>query len=294
MEQNNQQNGKQSQDEELKLLLFQIDALNRLLEVQEKTAIEQTKLLYEEILERKKAEEMLQIAQNQIVMSRKLAAIGQLSAGVSHEVLNPLNIISLHTQMQLRKIKDNPELIKYLNVIMNEAKRIEKIVSSLLKVSRENRDKEPSPVQIQAELESVLALVEKEYAVDNIEIRRDFQPDLPLVKADKDEIRQVFLNLIQNAKYAMRDQGTLTVSAEKINKEESGHVRIKISDTGEGMSKEHLEKIFEPFFTTKPEGKGTGLGLYIVHGIIERHRGTIAAESEPGQGTTFTIDLPAV
>ncbi|MBI5427037.1 MAG: PAS domain S-box protein, partial [Nitrospinae bacterium] len=244
-----------------------------------------------DIARRKEAEKRLQVAQGQILVSEKLAGIGQLSAGVCHEILNPLNIISLHVQMMLRREPEDSALREKLSKVRSEVDRIEKIVSALMTFARQ-KEPEVKPVQIDAELELALSLVEKDFMLDNIKIVRDYRPGLPEIKIDGDEMRQVFLNLLQNARHAMPAGGSLTIKVDPVKIEGSGHLRIQFSDTGAGIRKEHLARVFDPFFTTKPEGKGTGMGLAIVHGIVEKHRGTIAVESVAGEGATFIIDLP--
>lgn len=288
---NIQQHNKQNPDEESKLLRFTIGALNRLLEVQEKIVIEQTKLLHEEMLERKKAEEKLRSAQSQVIVSEKLAGIGQLAAGVCHEVLNPLNILSIQIQLLLMKRMQDVELQTTLEKMRREVQRIDKIVSTLMTFARK-KDTEVKRVHVGAELESALSLFEKDFWSDNVTIVKEIDAELPELHVDADELRQVILNIINNAKYAMKDGGVLTVFAKQWVKKDSPFIRIKFSDTGTGIKKEHLDKIFDPFFTTKPVGKGTGMGLPVIHTIITRYGGTIQVESKEGQGTTLIIDLP--
>ena len=248
----------------------------------------------------------LKTAQNQILRSEKLAGIGRMVAGVCHEILNPLNIISGHSQSLLIEKRSDPELCKDLESIMEEIQRISKIISSLLKFSRKG-NMEFKKADIKIEIESVLSLIEKEMQLKGIKTIREFDPvNLP-VYIDTDGIRQVFLNLINNAKFAMSDGGVLTVSTKVLTPETSWSsyqgkdsnaqspekiMRVKFSDTGSGIRKEDLEKIFEPFFTTKPEEKGTGLGLSVSYAIIEKHGGRLEVESELDVGTTIIIDLP--
>ena len=240
---------------------------------------------------RKQNQQKLEWARNEIMASKKLAAIGQLSAGVSHEVLNPLNIISVHTQLLMRKRKDDPALLEPLGKIMNEIKRIQKIMSALLTFSHKGKS-EFEPVDVENELEAVLTLVEKDYTLENITIVRRFEGNLPPISGDRDRLRQVYLNLIHNARQAMNRGGTLTLETRKGVEEKETWIQIGFTDTGCGIKKEHLDKMFEPFFTTKPEGQGTGMGLAVVHGIIESHRGTISVQSEENKGSTFSIKIP--
>ncbi len=248
----------------------------------------------------------LETAQKQIIRSEKLAGIGRLVAGVCHEVLNPLNIISGHTQSLLMERESDAPLISELDSIMEEITRITKIITGLLTFSRKG-NLEFKDSNIVKELESVLVLVEKDMRLEGIDILRNFDSSSTMLKIDTDGIRQVFLNIINNAKHSIFGGGTLSVSTkiceDDLNlqphskdrtsiKDVKKIMQIKFADTGGGIEKNDLEKIFEPFFTTKPEGKGTGLGLSISYSIIERHGGNLEIESKVGVGTTVTINLP--
>ena len=253
----------------------------------------------------------LQNAQDQILRSEKLASIGRLAAGVCHELLNPLNIISGHVQALLLEREQDEDLNNDLESIMEEIGRIEKIVGGLLKFSRKE-DMELTHVDINEELESVLSIMEKNMQIDNIQVVRDFCSDLPTIKIDANRMRQVFLNLTNNASHAMERGGVLTVSTESYIKKQKQNrrktdvnappdavpviqehfIRIKFADTGTGINKEDMVKLFDPFFTTKPEDQGTGLGLSVCYTIVEKHSGSIEVESKQGEGATFTIDLP--
>jgi len=246
-----------------------------------------------DVSEIKIAREKLELAQRQLMESQKLAGIGQLAAGVSHEVLNPLNIISIHVQMLLRKALDNESLKNSLEKMQFEIKRIEKILRTLLVFSRKSST-ELEQVEIETEIDSALDLVEKDFELENIEIHRDFSGSLPKILIDKDKMRQVFLNLISNSKHAMPKGGEFSVKTELKEKNGTDLIVIYFKDTGSGIKTEHKDKVFEPFFTTKPEGKGTGIGLSISHAIIEKLEGSITFESEEGKGTTFLIELPVV
>ncbi|MEE9171239.1 MAG: ATP-binding protein [bacterium] len=253
----------------------------------------------------------LQSAQDQILRSEKLASIGRLAAGVCHELLNPLNIISGHVQALLLEREQDESLNQDLESIMEEIGRIDKIVSGLLKFSRKE-DMELTYVDINEELESVLSIMEKDMQIDNVRVVRNFSSILPTIKIDANRMRQVFLNLTNNARYAMERGGTLTVTTETYVKKQKQNrrktdlstppeaipviqenfIRIKFADTGTGIKKEDMVKLFDPFFTTKPEDQGTGLGLSVCYTIIEKHSGTIEVESQQGEGATFIIDLP--
>jgi two-component system, NtrC family, sensor kinase len=251
--------------------------------------------------------EKLKAAQNQILRSEKLAGIGRMVAGVCHEILNPLNIISGHSQSLLIERSTDGELCSDLDSIMEEIQRITKIIGSLLKFSRKG-NMELVKSDIKKELDSVLSLVKKEMQMEGIKIVLNFDTDVLPVYIDTDGIRQVFLNIINNAKFAISEGGILTVSAETLTpganwsifQKKDGPtpnpekiIRLKFSDTGTGIRAEDMEKIFEPFFTTKPEEKGTGLGLSVSYSIIEKHGGRLEVESQLGVGTDIIIDLPA-
>ncbi|PIR00199.1 MAG: hypothetical protein COV66_08930 [Nitrospinae bacterium CG11_big_fil_rev_8_21_14_0_20_45_15] len=244
-----------------------------------------------DISERKESEEKIEMAQNQVMQSQKLAAIGELAAGVSHEVLNPVNIISVSTQMLQRKALDDPKIQEYCDKVKHEIQRITKIMSALLAFSRES-DSSFEKTVLSDEIDKVLLLVEEDLKLNNIKIVKNYSDTSVNVLSDKDKIRQVFLNLIANANHAMPKGGTLTISCARENKKKADNFVVKVSDTGIGMSEEIRSKIFDPFFTTKPEGEGTGMGLSIVHGIIEEHKGKIRVESTPGEGTTFIMTFP--
>jgi two-component system, NtrC family, sensor kinase len=247
----------------------------------------------------------LQSAQNQILISEKLAGVGRLAAGICHEILNPLNIISGHSQALMMERGKDSALMLDLESIMEEIHRIQKIISSLLKFSRKD-GVELKPVNLKAELESVLLVVEKDLQLGGIVLDSCIGADLPEVLIDAGRMRQVFLNLINNAKHSMPAGGTLTLTTEVLTKERrlykrSGKVplnpniiRIQFSDTGIGIKEVDMKNIFEPFFTTKPEDQGTGLGLAICHSIVSKHGGTLDVESVWGEGSTFCIDLPII
>jgi signal transduction histidine kinase len=229
-----------------------------------------------------------------------------LLPGFVMKFLYPLNIISGHTQSLLMERKTDGPLTSDLNSVMEEISRITKIITGLLKFSRKG-NMEFKKANIVKELEPVLILVEKDMRHERIEIIRDFESTSAMVMIDTDGIRQVFLNLLNNAKHAISTGGTLTISTQinnsdsKLQPGPTGKItsrklektlQIKFFDTGPGIKKDDLEKIFEPFFTTKPEEKGTGLGLFISYSIIERHGGVLEIDSKVDVGTTVTINLP--
>ncbi len=239
----------------------------------------------------------LKNTQNQLVQSAKLSAIGQLTAGVSHELKNPLGGILGYAQFIMQKVRKtgaenlNPkelkDIVTYIEYIEKESIRCQSIISSLLKFSRVSTD-DISLLNVNQVLEESIVLTQHQLDINEIEVIKELAPDLPEVVGNGHQLQQVFTNLMINAQQAMESGGKLTVST-KLNK---GAVEISFADTGIGIAKENLQDIFNPFFTTKEEGKGTGLGLSVSYGIIQDHRGSIEVESEPGRGTVFYIKLP--
>ncbi|KHE94127.1 MAG: HAMP domain-containing protein [Candidatus Scalindua rubra] len=231
------------------------------------------------------------LAQDQLMLTHKMASLGQLTAGVVHEVLNPVNIISGHVQLLLAEAAKGSKTEEDLKSIQEEIDRIVKITDGLLRFSRKGISV-TGDVEMNSLLERIISVVEPEMKLSNIECISRFEVGLPKITANSDELRQVFLNMIMNAKGAMPQGGALTVITESIKEEEVPFVRIWIADTGCGIARKILDKLFDPFFTTKKEGQGTGLGLSISYGIVQNHGGKISVESLEGKGTTFIIDLP--
>ncbi len=244
-----------------------------------------------DITERKKAEESLKKAERQLIASEKLSGVGRLAAGVSHEILNPLNIISLHVQMLQKGQKDNPALLGVLEKMRNEIGRIQKINKSLLTFARAGSVQEKM-MDVHKEIQNILDLVRQDMTVSNVKLIENYVESPVEIMADPDELRQVFLNLINNARQAMPEGGKLTLATRIHKLNDQDHVGISLSDTGCGIPEGNLNKIFEPFFTTKPVGEGTGMGLSVCHTLVEKNGGTLRVESEKGQGATFIIDLP--
>ena len=231
-----------------------------------------------------------------LVHSQKLASIGELSAGIGHEINNPLAIISQETewmqhllkQIGERDSKEVAELQDSLKEVLRQVDRCREITQNLLDFARR---KEPvfQEVNINKLIDDLSRLVEKETIRYHIEIRKDFQQDLPLVHTDAPSLRQVVLNLLTNATHAIQKDGKIRIATKS---SQNGSVDIIVEDTGCGIPRDHLTKIFDPFFTTKPEGKGTGLGLSICHGIVDKLGGRISVSSEVGKGSTFVVTLP--
>jgi PAS domain S-box-containing protein len=226
----------------------------------------------------------------------KMISLGKLAASVVHELNNPLtgilNYIRLMIKILGRDSLSSEQMHKfqrYLDLVGSEVSRCSDIVSNLLEFSRKPK-LEFSEVDPNALLEKSLLLCKYKLTLQNIKIKTDLYPKIPKVLGDFNELQQCLLNLIFNAADAMEDGGSLTL--ESYFSPTKGLVELKVTDTGRGITREDLSKVFDPFFSTKKEGKGLGLGLSVVHAIIDRHRGTISAESTPGKGTVFTITLP--
>lgn len=233
--------------------------------------------------------------EQQLLQSEKLSAIGQLVAGVAHELNNPLTSVSGYTQLLLRDERLPPELRQDLEQIYVQAERAAKIVQNLLIFAREHKP-ERTIGSVNEALRRALALQQYQLRVDNIGVRLELDPGLPPTTADFHQLQQVFLNLITNARYAMVQKGgrgTLTLRT-GLEQRPAGEaqIRIEVVDTGVGIPERDLQKIFNPFFTTKPVGQGTGLGLSICFGIVKEHEGQIWAESQLGVGTCVVVTLP--
>lgn len=232
--------------------------------------------------------------EQQLIQSEKLSAIGQLVAGVAHELNNPLTSVSGYAQLLLRDKRIVAEPRLDIEQIHAQAERAGKIVQNLLIFAREHKP-ERSPVSVNDALRSALALQNYQLKVDNIGVALELDPELPVTTADSHQLQQVFLNLITNARHAMAEKGgrgMLTLRSSPVLDERGESIRVEIGDTGVGIPERDLQKIFNPFFTTKPIGQGTGLGLSICFGIVKEHEGQIWAESQLGVGTRVYVSLP--
>ena len=230
----------------------------------------------------------LQQTQQELLQKEKLASMGQLAAGIAHEINNPLGTILLFSDVMYKEANEDDPRRDDLNMIISETKRCQLIVSNLLNFARQ-QDVLAQQTDIHLLMDQMIKGFEQQPTFSDIEVIRDYSLVLPLIQADPGQLQQVFVNLITNAAEAMEDGGTLTISTRSVDDQ---NVEIKFTDTGSGIPKEDLHKIFTPFYTTKVLGKGTGLGLSIVYGIIKMHRGQITVQSIIWEGTTFTITLP--
>lgn len=236
------------------------------------------------------------IIEEQMLYTEKLAAMGTLSAGVAHEINNPLAIILGFTDLLLEKTPPDSETYEILKTIEKQGFKAKRVVESLLSFAREEEQK-TIDVDINKNIEEVLTVVGNNLLLNKIAINKmELSEHLPKVKGDPDELHQVFLNIINNAIYVMKGGGVLTISTKAINN--GMDVEIRISDTGCGIDKKYRSRIFDPLFTTKEVGEGTGLGLSVSYAIVKKHGGTITFETKTKEeseetGTTFIITLPA-
>jgi two-component system NtrC family sensor kinase len=225
----------------------------------------------------------------QIMKSERLATLGQLAAGVAHEVNNPLGAILLYSHLSLEEMEITDPQRRNLEKVVSETTRCKNIVKGLLDFARQTAPKvEESDVN--EILNRTLSLVENQVLFQNIKINRQLSHSLPKVMMDSSQIQQVFTNIILNAAEAINGEGELTVVTRIAHDGE--FIEIVFKDTGCGIPDEVIEKVFDPFFTTKEVGRGTGLGLAVSYGIVGRHKGTIHVKSKPGKGTTFIVRLP--
>jgi signal transduction histidine kinase len=234
-------------------------------------------------------EKALKDAQAALIQSEKLAAFGQLGAGIAHEIKNPLAGIQGLTQLSLRKMDKSAPVYKNLTIIEKETNRCTTIIQNLLKFARQEKVAF-EPVDVNQTAQDAIAIVEHQLQMNKVKLQKKFATALPIVLGNANQIQQVLINLMVNAQQAMEGTpGEVTVTTLSTN---SNHVQVQVSDTGPGIPADLHVKIFEPFFTTKEVGKGTGLGLSVSYGIIREHKGEIKVESSPGKGTTFKISLP--
>jgi signal transduction histidine kinase len=266
------------------------------------------------LTENKKLEEELKKAQAELVQQEKLAAIGRLASGVAHEMNDPLTSVLTFSNLLREETNERDPSRESLDIIIKEATRARKIVSDLLSFSREHK---PALewIDLNDVLNISLLLLEKQGALEKIEVQMDLAKELPLVRADSGQMQQVFTNILFNAIQAMDSPASESRNSippppgkklvlrthfyegppESFSTPRSiagPFIRVVIADSGCGIQPEDLSKVFDPFFSTKHTGEGTGLGLYIVSGILKNYGAQYRLESTEGQGTTFTIDFP--
>jgi two-component system NtrC family sensor kinase len=245
-----------------------------------------------------KRTQQLKAAHQKLLQTDRLASLGQLSASVAHEINNPLSgVLNLAMLMQ-RILKDDgippdriPEYRKYLSQVIQETSRVGRIVSDLLAFSRRSK-----PQTAMADLNNIVrttvSLVSHKLSLANVVVEENLQADLPALRCDGSQVQQVVMNLIMNAAEATSPKNGGRVRVCTRVSEDKASLVLEVQDNGEGIPEDHLSKIFDPFFTTKGEGKGVGLGLAVVYGVVNAHSGDIEVESTPGSGTTFRVILP--
>jgi C4-dicarboxylate-specific signal transduction histidine kinase len=240
----------------------------------------------------------LQAAQRKLIQADRMATLGQLSASVAHEINNPVSGV-LNLSMLLERLMANgefppgreAEFRKYLGLISSETARVGRIVSDLLAFSRRS-----SPQRVPADLNKLvrttLGLAGHKLKLSNAEVVLELQDNLPSVECDPSQMQQVVLNLVMNGAEAMQSRGggQLTIRTRLLP--DGNNVELSVQDTGEGIAPENLPRIFDPFFTTKSEGKGVGLGLAVLYGIVQAHDGEVEVASRRNEGATFTVTLP--
>ena len=234
--------------------------------------------------------EKIQRMQSKLLRSEKLASLGELVAGIAHEINNPLTGVLMFATMLEEDSRLDPALKADLGTIVHETQRCAKIVRELLDFSRESVPQKKIE-SINLLLDKTMSLVEHHTSFHDIEVIKEYDPKLPKILIDPSQIEQVFMNILINASQAMPTSGRLTIQTGVMEQENILYTRV--TDTGMGISEENLQKIFDPFFSTKGNA-GTGLGLSVSYGIIENHGGTIEVASTLGGGTSFTIKLPII
>ncbi len=234
-------------------------------------------------------EQALRDAQAALVQSEKMAAFGQLGAGIAHEVKNPLAGILGFAQLSLRKLDKEDPLYENLSVIEKETKRCRTIIDNLMKFARQEKVAYEL-TDINRVVEDAYTILHHQLGIHQVQVEKEFAPDLPRIMINSNQIQQILMNFMINSQQAMGGQPGLIRLTTRPGKD--GTVEVCVGDNGSGIPKEIQAKIFEPFFTTKQTGEGTGLGLSVSYGIIKDHNGDIRVESEPGKGTTFIISLP--
>jgi two-component system NtrC family sensor kinase len=243
--------------------------------------------IFKDLRERLGIERELQKTQQALLQSEKLAAMGRLTSQIAHELNNPIYGIMNTLELLKTEIPPESKRRKILELALSETQRLAEMLRNMLSFSKPEEEKR-RPVKLNELIDGILLVMEKQMRESNIKVETSFDDEIPEVMASTNQMRQVMLNILKNAKEAMPKGGTLTVRTSKEDK----HALIHVQDTGVGIPEEIRNKIFEAFFTTKQKVKGVGLGLSVCYGIIKDHGGEIKVESEEGKGTTFTIRLP--
>ncbi|MBI4490005.1 MAG: hypothetical protein HY694_13030 [Deltaproteobacteria bacterium] len=251
-------------------------------------------LFWNALKEQERSDKERSLMQRELIHAEKLATIGEMLAGLAHEINNPLSIIMSKVRLILKDLQGlNPgtELVRDLLVIDKNISRMGGIVRSLLAFARKSNS-EPAPLNLNTVISESLMLVEKPFAKMNIFFEQALDPSLPRISGDSNQLQQVFLNLLSNARDAMQRGGRIWVRTFSLN-HEGLWVALEVRDSGHGIPPEIMGRIFDPFFTTKGTREGAGLGLAVSYGIVKSHGGSIQVESQPAQGATFTLKFHA-
>lgn len=227
--------------------------------------------------------------EQKIQQTEKLVSLGQLAAGVAHEINNPLGVILCYTELLKRQLSDSPRNLLDVLTIEKHAVSCQKIVSDMLKFAR-TRESERQLALVNQSIEETVRMIDRQFRKEGVEIELDLESDMPLLNMDKEKMKQVYINLLMNARQAMGGCGTIRICSKYLKNK--GHIKIVFWDNGNGIAPQIITRIFDPFFTTKKTGEGSGLGLSVTYGIVKDHGGDIRVDTEPGRWTQFTILLP--
>jgi PAS domain S-box-containing protein len=236
-------------------------------------------VILRDVTERTRLEEQLR-------RTERVAELGTLAGGMAHEIGTPMNVILGRAEYLLDRVSEEP-VKQGLKTIITQVERITRVMNQLLSFAR-RKPLQAGPVDLRQIIENSLEMFQERLSRQRVQVLTEINAECPPAQADSDQMNQVLINLMMNAIQAMPEGGTLHIGLHP----DGNIVKCTVADTGHGMRKDVVAKIFEPFFTTKEFGKGTGLGLTVVKGIIEEHHGSIAVETEEGKGTAFTILLP--
>jgi signal transduction histidine kinase len=238
--------------------------------------------------ELKRRDQALADAQKAVIQSEKMAAFGQLGAGIAHEVKNPLAGILGVAQLSLMSAEKGSDSENNLRLIEKETRRCKEIIENLLKFARQEKS-ERKPIQIQSVIDDACGLLRHQLEVHQVSLKQEVDETLPAIMGNANQLQQVLVNLVMNAQQAMdKNEGIVKITAHRRN----DHITVVVADNGPGIPPDIQEKIFDPFFTTKRGKKGTGLGLSVTYGIVRDHQGTIKVESEVGSGALFVMTFP--
>jgi PAS domain S-box-containing protein len=234
--------------------------------------------------------EQQRLMRDQIAQADKLASIGELSAGIAHEINNPLGVILGFAQLILRNETGDERLQADIKTIEKHTRHCKSIVEDLLNFARTSKP-EKSLCDIHAVIDDVVHFIKQHAKSGNVRFEKAYDRRMKKLLLDEKKIKQVFINLVMNARYAINEEDG-HIQVKTVSDQDHGRVLVQVIDDGQGIQKKDVSRIFDPFFTTKPTGEGTGLGLSVSYGIIKNHGGNIHVESAPGKGTTFTVELP--